>query len=87
MPSLNVDPGQIAAFDLGGRYVFKQYFDEDDLFQQLEKYYNSDKYRFEVTNGDLPKIRQILDKYFFDIEMIENSNDFCVIRDRQLDLS
>jgi hypothetical protein len=87
MPSFDVDREQIAAFDLGGRYVFKQYFNEDDLFQQLEKYYNRDRYRFEISDDDLPKVRQILDKYFYDIEIVENFNDFCVIRDRQLDSS
>lgn len=87
MPTFDVDQEEIAAFEFAGRYVFKQYFDEDDLFQKLEKYYNKDRYRFEVPEEDLSQVRQVLDNYFYDLETIDDFNDFCVIQERQVDSS
>lgn len=87
MPTFDVDGEEIAAFEFDDRYFFKQYFDENDLFQQLEKYYNSDKYRFEVPDREVSNVSQILDNYFYDLETIENYNKFCVVKDRQLDSS
>ncbi len=87
MPTFDVDPEEIAAFEFAGRYIFEQYFDEDDLFQQLETYYNSDKCRFEIPAQEVSNVRQMLDSYFYDLELVEDFNNFCVVQDRQLDSS
>jgi hypothetical protein len=87
MPTFDVDREEITAFELDGRYIFKQYFDNDDLFQELEHYYNSDNYRFEVPDWELSEVRQILDNYFYELETVDNIADYCVVQPKEADSS
>lgn len=61
MLSFNIETEEITVFGIGNRYIFKTYFDEDQLFKELEKYYNEDKYRFETPESDLEQVRQIVE--------------------------
>ena len=87
MPTFDVDQEEITAFEFGQTYLFKQYFDKDDLFQQLQEHYNSDKYRFEVPEGELKQVRQILDSFFYELKMADETMDYCVVQDKQVDSS
>lgn len=42
----------VNVFEVGGRYLFKEYFSADAVFGRLKQYYNSQKYRFEVPPED-----------------------------------
>lgn len=74
-------------FDCADRYVFKQYFEEEEDLFQLEKHYNSDKYGLEILEENLPKVRQILDNYFYGLELVGDINNFYIIQEIQLDSS
>jgi hypothetical protein len=87
MPTFDVEQREITAFEFGGRYILKQYFDNDDLFQQLQEYYNSDKYRFEVPKGDLVEVKQILDSFFYELMVADEPLDYCVVQDKEADSS
>jgi hypothetical protein len=87
MPTFDVDREEITAFEFGGRYIFKQYFDNDDLFQELEQYYKSDKYRFEVPEGELSEVRQVLDNYFYELEIADSIEEYCVVQQKEADSS
>lgn len=57
MHTFEVEQEEISAFGFGQTYLFKQYFDKDDLFQQLQEHYNSDKYRLEVPEEKILEVR------------------------------
>jgi len=87
MPTFDVDREEITAFEFDGRYIFKQYFDNDDLFQELEQYYNADKYRFEIPDDKLPEVRQVLDNHFYDLKIADNIFPYCVVQEKEADSS
>lgn len=83
MPTFDIETEEITVFDIGDRYIFKTYFDEDQLFKRLEKYYNKDKYRFEIPEGDLKEVRQVLDEYYYELDVEDSVEDYCVVVDRK----
>jgi hypothetical protein len=87
MPTFDIKTEKITAFDTGKRYIFKNYFDEDQLFQQLEKYYNRDKYRFEIPYEDIEEVRQLLDEYFYKLEITDRLQAYCVVVPEEADSS
>jgi hypothetical protein len=87
MPTFDIETEEITAFDTGDRYIFKSYFDEDQLFQQLEKYYNSDKYRFETPHEDIEEVRQLLDEYFYELKTTDRLEDYSVVVPAEADSS
>lgn len=87
MPTFDVEQEQITAFEFDQTYLFKQYFDKDDLFQQLEQYYNPDKYRFEVLEEEISKVRQILDSFFYELEVADQPREYCVVQNKEVDSS
>lgn len=87
MPSFDVETEEIPAFDLGDTYLFKTYFDEDQLFNQLKKYYNNDKYRFEVPESDLGQVKQTLDDFFYELAIEDGIEDYCVVAEKGADSS
>jgi hypothetical protein len=87
MPTFDVEQKEITAFEFGQSYLFKQYFDKDDLFQQIEQYYESDKYRFKVPEGELLVVKQILDSFFYELKIADEPLDYCVVQDKDVDSS
>jgi len=83
MPTFDIETEEITAFEIGDTYIFKKYFDEDQLFKQMETYYNEDKYRFEIPESDLKQVRQTLDKYYYELEVADSINDYCVVVDKK----
>lgn len=71
-PSINI-------FKLGGAYYFKHFFDDPELFRELEPYYEKQRYRFRMaTVGERNKIMKILDKKGYDPNLIEDPAPFTV---------
>ena len=83
MPTFDIETEEITAFEIGDTYIFKKYFDEDQLFKQMETNYNEDKYRFEIPESDLKQVRQTLDKYYYELEVADSINDYCVVVDKK----
>jgi hypothetical protein len=83
MPTFDIETEEITVFETGNRYTFKTYFDEDQLFKELEKYYNDDKYRFEIPQIDLEQVRQILENYYYELDVTDSVEDYCVVVDRK----
>jgi len=74
MPSFDIEKEQINVFDLGDNYLFKQYFDQD----QLERYYNREKYRLEVPEEHLSNAAEVLEEFFFKPEIVHRPDEYCV---------
>lgn len=83
MPTFDIETEEITVFKIGDKYIFKTYFDEDQLFKQLEKYYNDNKYRFEIPESDLGRVRQILENYYYELDVTGSVEDYCVVVDRK----
>lgn len=87
MPTFDVEREEITAFEVDSTYLFKQYFDRDDVFYALQSYYNRDKYRFEVDEDDLEDVRQILDENFYDLKIADALTNYCVAVEQGADYS
>jgi hypothetical protein len=82
MPSFDVDAQPVYIFALGDEYVFKQYFEQNDVFDALEEYYQSDEYRFEVPPEELDAVMETLEEYFFEPVVVEDVDEFCVVKEQ-----
>lgn len=85
MSSFNVDTEKITAFDIGNTYLFTAYFDENQLFNQLKKYYNKDKYRFNVPGEDLREVQETLDNHFYELVIKDSPEEYCVVATEETD--
>lgn len=85
MPTFDVELRTINAFDIDDRYLFKAFFDENDLCTQLEQYYNPDRYRYEIPSGKIEHIEQILDEYFYELTYPDSRTPFIIAADKNID--
>jgi hypothetical protein len=64
---------RINIFKLSGAYYFKQFFDDPELFRELEPFYEKSRYRFKMpTVGERNKVMKLLDRKGFDPNIIED---------------
>ncbi len=71
-PSINI-------FKLGGAYYFKHFFDDPELFRELEPFYEKQRYRFKMaTVGERNKVMKLLDMKGYDPILIEDPAPFTV---------
>jgi len=71
-PSINI-------FKLNKAYYFKHFFDDLELFRELEPYYEKASYRFKMASaGARNKVMKLLDKKGFDPNIIEDPAPFTV---------
>lgn len=83
MPTFDVDRDQINVFEVNDTYLFKQYFDNDDVFEKLRHYYNPDAYRFELpTDNDLNQTKEILHDHFYQVNVVDDIEPYCVVKAR-----
>jgi len=70
--------GRIYIFKLGNLWYFKQFFDDPQLFETLAKYYNRERFRFELTTvAARDEAMKYLKANGYDTIIIE---DFCSLR-------
>ena len=64
---------RITVFKLGKLWVFKQFFDNHELFNALLDYYNKDLYRFEFkSTGARNNALKLLERNGFDYDLVED---------------
>lgn len=65
---------RIHIFKLGHRWYFKQFFDAPQIFDALAKYYNRERFRFELTTAaERDEVMQYLTANGYDPVIIEDS--------------
>ncbi len=70
---------RINIFKLGGTYYFKHFFDDPELFRELEPFYERAKYRFRMaTAGERNKLMNLLDKKGYDPDLVEDPAPFTI---------
>ncbi|MFA6371182.1 MAG: hypothetical protein WCW68_01010 [Methanothrix sp.] len=69
----------IIFFKLGKLWVFKQFFDNHELFNAFLDYYNKDLYRFEFKSiGARNNALKLLEKNGFDYDLVEDLKGYVV---------
>ena len=70
---------RITIFKLGKLWVFKQFFDNHELFNALLDYYNKDQYRFEFkSTGARNNALKLLERNDFDYDLVEDLKGYMV---------
>jgi len=70
---------RIIVFKVGKLWVFKQFFDNHELFNALLDYYHKDQYRFEFKSiGARNNALKILERNGFDYELVEDLRSYVV---------
>lgn len=80
MTDFDVNPERITVFRVGSEYLFKHYFEREDVFQQLESYYNRDEYRFEVPADEFGDVETILEDAYYEPVVVTDLEPFCVVK-------
>ena len=81
----DIDRKKFNIFKVGKLYCFKHYFNDREVFEELSKYYNEEKYRFECgTAGERNKIIKYLWKMGFDATLVEDLSEYIVRIDRTM---
>ncbi len=69
----------INIFKLGGAYYFKHFFDNPQLYRELEPFYEMGRFRFKMaTAGERNKVMKLLDMKGYDPTLIEDPAPFTV---------
>jgi hypothetical protein len=70
----------ITFFKLGKLWIFKQFFDNMELFKALLDYYNKDLYRFEFKSiGARNNALKLLERNGFDYDLVEDLKGYVVL--------
>jgi hypothetical protein len=70
---------RITIFKLGKLWVFKQFFDNHELFNALRDYYNKDLFRFEFkSTGARNNALKLLERNGFDYDLVEDLKGYVV---------
>lgn len=69
---------QIPVFPVVDGYLFKHYFESDELFRKIYTYYNHEKYRFEVPHSRFDSVETTLWENGYDLEIIDDTEKFIV---------
>ena len=81
MPNFDVTEKRprINIFKIDSAYYFKYFFDDPELFRQLEPFYEKQRYRFKIpTAGERNKIMKLLERKGYDPTLIEDPAPFTV---------
>lgn len=70
---------QVNVFEVDEWYLFKQYFDGDEVFDRLKQYYNNQHYRFEVPLDDFENLRSFLAEYGYGLVVVDAIEEFVVV--------
>jgi hypothetical protein len=82
MSSFDIEPEQLVVFEVDDEYLFSQYFDHTDLFEDLREYYNDTAYRFEVPEEEFDAVRERLEDAYYDPVIVTDLEPYCVVIDK-----
>ncbi|EMA43603.1 hypothetical protein [Halococcus saccharolyticus] len=89
MPTFDADTTEINAFKVkdAGLYIFSQYFDQEEVFDELREWYDSEQYRFEVPTDEMDRVESFLDEYFYEVTRVatDDIETFCVVKRKYTD--
>lgn len=70
---------EITIIKAGSRWLFKHFFEDKQIFQELADYYDKDGYRFVLrTPGERNLMAKLLTRRGFAVTVLENSRGYVV---------
>jgi len=82
MARVDVDREPVHVFVLDRTYVFKRYFELNELFDALRDFYDADEYRFEVPEREWDGVAGTLREYHYEPTVVEDVEDFVVVKEQ-----
>ncbi len=82
MPAFDVEPEELVVFEVDNEYLFSQYFEQTDLFEDLSGYYNDTEYRFEIPADEFDAVRERLENAYYDPVIVTDLEPYCVVIDK-----
>jgi hypothetical protein len=82
MSTFDVEPERLVVFEVDDAYVFSEYFEQTDIFDDLREYYSDTEYRFEVPEAEFDAVRERLEAAYYDPVVITDLEPYCVVIDR-----
>jgi hypothetical protein len=70
---------RVNVFEVDEVYLFKHYFDGEDVFDRLKSYYNNQQYRFEVPRDDFETLRSFLSDQGYGLTVVDATEEFAVV--------
>lgn len=70
---------QVNAFKINNQYLFKHYFEGDEIFARLRKHYNHNQYRFEVLVEDFEEIKSFLADHGYGLTTVHAVEEYVVV--------
>jgi hypothetical protein len=70
----------IPVFPVDGKYLFKHYFEERDLYSRLSQFYNGEKYRFEIPESEIEAVITYLRDNGKSIDIVEDVDEYVVVK-------
>lgn len=69
----------VNVFEVDRTYLFKQYFEGENVFARLKQYYNNQSYRFEVPPDDFDSVRAFLAEHGYGLVLVDVPEEFAVV--------
>jgi hypothetical protein len=82
MPTFDVEPERFIVFKIDDEYLFSQYFEQTDVFDDLREYYNDTEYRFEVPEDEFDTVRKRLENAYYEPVVVTELEPYCVVIDK-----
>jgi hypothetical protein len=70
---------RVNVFEVNETYLFKHYFDDEDVFDRLKQYYNNQQYRFEVPPDEFDDLRSFLAEHGYGLVVVDAIDEFAVV--------
>ncbi|MFB6197384.1 MAG: hypothetical protein ABEI52_03815 [Halobacteriaceae archaeon] len=71
---------RINAFEVEGTYLFKHYFEDEEIFAELKEHYNQYEYRFEVPAFRFEDVQALLRRHGYDLAVVDDVTPFTVVK-------
>ena len=70
---------QVNVFEIDETYLFKHYFDGEEVFDRLKRFYNNQHYRFEVPTAKFETLRSFLAEHGYGLVVVDAVEEFAVV--------
>lgn len=76
---------RVNAFPHGEAYLFKHYFEGEEVFDRLQRYYDNQQYRFEVPTGDFEAVQDFLTDHGYALVAVDDLEPYVVVVEKYTD--
>lgn len=75
----DTDHERVNVFHVGDDYLFRHYFEGDEVFEKLKPYYEHQEYRFSVPAHKFEPLQVSLRDRGYDLRVVEDPEEFGVV--------